>query len=109
MDGQKIHLRHTLFDDDAIVMENMAKAVTLSAEKGSRYVKVEYPQMDYLGIWHAPGTEAPYICIEPWSSLPSRKGIIEDLETQENLIRLEKGQVYTNRWSITCGKNSKWS
>lgn len=102
-EGNKLHLQHTLFEHDAIVMENMAEAVTLSAKNGSRYVRVEYPQMSYLGIWHAPNTEAPYICIEPWSSLPSRKGIIEDLETQENLIRLEKGQVYTNQWSITCG------
>ena len=55
----------------------------------------------YLGIWHWPKTEVPYVCIEPWSSLPSGKDIVEDLETQKNLISLEEGRHYENRWSIT--------
>ena len=104
LDNNRIYLQHTMFDHDAIVLERMAKMVRLYSENGSRHVRIEYPQMQYLGIWHAPKTEAPYICIEPWSSLPSRRGVIEDLETQNNLIGLEKGQIYSNTWSITCGK-----
>ena len=73
-DGGKLPLAHNLFDQDAIVLTDMAKAVTLCSEKGTRSVRVSYPQMNFLGIWHMPFTDAPYVCIEPWSALPSRKG-----------------------------------
>lgn len=100
-DGVKLPLRHNLFDDDAIVLYNMDRKVTLKSEKTKRSVRVEYPQMDYLGFWHCPKTEVNYVCIEPWSSLPSRDGVIEDIEKQENLICLEAGKTYKNQWKIS--------
>ena len=50
--------------------------------QGTRRVTVSYPDMDYIGFWHATLTEAPYVCIEPWSSLPSRQDIVEDLSSR---------------------------
>ena len=82
-------------------MTDMPRQITLASEKGKKKIQVSYPNMAYLGLWHMPHTDAPYICIEPWSSLPSRKGVIEDLEKQENLIALEAGDVYVNGWEIT--------
>ena len=99
-DGGKLPLAHNLFDQDAIVLTDMAKAVTLCSEKGTRSVRVSYPQMNFLGIWHMPFTDAPYVCIEPWSALPSRKGRIEDLSEQPNLVHLPAGKRYDNTWSI---------
>lgn len=99
-EGRKIRLTHTMFDDDAIVLQNMADEVTLKSDKGSRRVRVSYPDMPYLGLWHAPGTEAPYICIEPWTSLPSRQDIIEEFRYKNDLIRLTPGEQYVNVWSI---------
>ena len=98
-DGRILPLRHDLFDEDAIVLRDMAKTVSL-VSAGKKGVRVSYPQMDYLGFWHMPKTDAPYVCIEPWSSLPSRKGVVEDLPTQPGLLSLEPGAVYENRWSI---------
>ena len=95
-----IPLSHDMFDDDAIVLHNIAKEVTLKSPKGKKAVKVCFPQMKYLGLWHWPKTSINYICIEPWSSLPARENIIENLETQKNLIRLETGKIYTNTWTI---------
>lgn len=99
----RLPLKHELFDDDAIVLRDMPDSVELASRCEGRFVKVCYPQMKYLGIWHAPHTDAPYVCIEPWSSLPSRKGIIEELETQDNLVTLEAGAVYKNNWCIEFG------
>ena len=93
-------LSHDLFDEDAIVLTEMGKQVTLKAKSGRRKVRVTYNDMDYLGIWHMPHTDAPYVCIEPWSSLPSRKGIVEDLAEQPGLVRLEDNGEYINTWSI---------
>ena len=55
-----------------------------------------------LGFWHMPKTDAPYVCLEPWSSLPSRQDVVEDLETQPDLISLPAGEVWTTTWSLRC-------
>ena len=99
-DNRILPLAHDLFDNDAIILKNMPKEVILKSDKSSKKIKIDYPDMDCLGIWHAPGTNAPYICIEPWTSLPSRDGIVEDLAKQEDLICLGEGKTYTNTWSI---------
>jgi len=99
-DSSKIPLEHGLFDNDAIILKNMPKEVVLRSAKGRKGVRVSYPQMQYLGLWHTPKSDAPFVCIEPWSSLPSRKGMIEDFEKQEDLIALPKGEIYTNTLTI---------
>ena len=99
-DGKNLPLTHDLFDDDAIILKQMDRQVTLLSDKGKKRVKVTYPDMPYLGIWHWPKSDAAYVCIEPWSSLPSRKNVIEALEKQEDLFALEPGKDYVNTWSI---------
>ena len=100
-EGKVLNLRHDLFDDDAIVLRNMAREVTLECDGDGHAVTVRYPQMGYLGLWHWPKTDAPYICIEPWCSLPADKGSITVFEEQADLIRLAPGGHYENNWAIT--------
>lgn len=99
--GNKIELRHGMFDQDAIVLQNTGREVTLKSGKGKKAVRVSYPDMAYLGLWHVPRTKAPYLCIEPWSSLPARQDVVENLSMQPGLIRLPAGQTYRNRWMIS--------
>ena len=99
-DARILKLEHSLFDDDAIVLKNISDEVTLKTDKGQRQVKVSYPQFPYLGLWHAPKTKAPYLCIEPWTSLTSRQDIIEEIRYKSDLIRLGPNQEYVNQWSI---------
>ncbi len=98
--GTDIPLRHDLFDDDAIVLKNMAKQVTLETEGDAHAVTVTFPQMNYIGFWHMPKMDAPYVCIEPWYSLPARAGCPAVLEEQEDLVTLAPGGTYCNAWSI---------
>ncbi len=99
--GKVIPLTHSLFDLDAVVLGQMPRTITIKSEKSRRSVTVEYPHMPFLGLWHAPKTDAPYVCIEPWVSLPSHSTYIEDLETQAHLIALEAGKTYENVTTIT--------
>ena len=94
--GVRLALKHELFDNDAIVLDDPCRAVSIKNGKNDRFVRVEYPDMSYLGLWHAPHTEAPYVCIEPWVSLPSHSAYMEDIEKQEHLIALESGGIYEN-------------
>ena len=99
-EGKRMMLRHELFDDDAVILRDMAKTVTLRSGKSKKGIQVSYPDMPYLGLWHMPRTNAPYVCIEPWSSLPSRKGIVEDLTRQKNLLALDAGYEYKSQIRI---------
>ena len=99
-EGQIIPLRHELFDDDAIVLTDMSLQVTLEAEGDPHSVSVTFPQMQYLGLWHWPKTDAPYVCIEPWCSLPASENRITVFENQNDLIKLDPSHTYENRWTI---------
>ena len=99
-EGCMLPLRHDLFDNDAIVLRDAAREVTLEATGSAHSVTVSYPDMPYLGIWHWPKKDAPYVCIEPWSSLPAKRGETTVFEQQQDLIALEPGCIYRNSWSI---------
>lgn len=86
--GDTLPLRHTLFDRDAIVLKNAGHHVTLCSSRAAHGVTVSFPDQAYFGIWQWPKSEASYVCLEPWSSLPSHKGIEEDLQTQPTLLSL---------------------
>lgn len=95
-DNRYIDLRHDIFARRCQVLKNTSGKCVLRSRKGGVAVEVEYPDMEYLALWHTVGKAAPYICIEPWSSLPSRNEVVEDLETQESLLSLEAGKTYEN-------------
>jgi galactose mutarotase-like enzyme len=57
--GTELPLSHSLFDNDAIVLAGAARSVTLKSCKGTKAVRVEYPQDlvslseggDYINEW----------------------------------------------------------
>lgn len=100
-DDQHLPLRHNLFDNDAVVLTDMDRTVSIRCKDDSRGVTVSFPQMPFVGFWHMSDLDAPYLCIEPWSSLPARQDVIEAFETKEDMISLEPGKIYQNTWSIT--------
>lgn len=101
INGRVLPMSHDMFDQDAIILKNMDKEITLKSDKGNKHVTVGFPDMDYLGLWHMPHTDAPYICIEPWTSLPSRKGVVEEFTSKDDMIEVEPNACYTNTWWIS--------
>ena len=89
--GRILPLHHGLFSVDAVFLAQVAKSVTLRGKTTDRSVTLEYPQMSYLGIWHAPRTQAPYVCIEPWCSLPAYDQTVEDISTRHDMFRIQPG------------------
>lgn len=103
-DHRRLWLRHSLFDEDAVILKNMCREVTLRSTASANFITLSYPQMPYLGIWHWPKTDAPYVCIEPWSSLPGRHAVAEELTCKSDLIHLPPGKTYENIWTVTIGE-----
>ena len=101
-EGRSLRLKHELFDHDAIVLKHMDRTVKLCSDKGSKSVTVSYPDLPYLGIWQTPKKQPGFVCIEPWSTLPSRDGIVEEFTQKSDMLMVGPGMVYENRWDITC-------
>lgn len=99
--GRVLPLTHGLFDEDAIILKNMAREVCLKSHVSRRSVTVSYPDMAYVGFWHWPRKDAPYVCIEPWTSLPGRDGVAEEITCRSDMIHLAPGRTYENIWTIT--------
>ena len=102
-DGKILHMSHDLFDRDAIFLCDTARGITLKCIDGKRSVHMAFPDLPYIGLWHKPHSDAPYVCIEPWNGLPSVDGKIDDLETKSPMLELEPQGVYRNVYSITFG------
>ena len=99
--GRIIELRHALFDDDAIILKDMARRVTLKSDGDSRAVTVDYPGFKYIGFWHTVRSEAPFVCIEPWTALQGYENTVQKIDENDDMIVLKPGEEYKNEWSIT--------
>ena len=101
--NSRIELRHALFDNDAIILKNCGKSVTLCPKNGGLGINVSFKDFGYLGLWHTTGSEAPFVCIEPWSSLPSKENEITNIEKQPDLISLDPGKTYAAGFEVVPG------
>lgn len=95
-----IALRHDRFDNDAIILKDMARTLSIVTDKDPHGVTVSFPDMPYVGLWHTPKTDAPFLCIEPWAAIPARQDVVEDFAAKEPFCRIAPGAVYENTWTI---------
>lgn len=100
VNGKDIPLRHCLFDNDAIILTEVDKSVYLKGKHTKRAIKVSYPNMENVGFWHMPKTDAPFVCVEPWMTLPANEGEPEVLETKKNIGVAKSGEVFETDFSI---------
>jgi galactose mutarotase-like enzyme len=100
VDGVKLPLRHDLFDHDAIILENTSGEVSVRCDKESRFVTMKYSDYPFIGFWHACKTDAPYVCLEPWSALPAIDGKIVELENKPHMIKIAVGKSASKSFTL---------
>lgn len=101
LDHQKaVQLDHNLFYNEAVILAGTGGEVQLFANEGHRCITMCYPQMPIFAFWHPANKPAPFLCLEPWSALPSRYGVIEQLSETPYIIALAPGKNYCNAWNI---------
>lgn len=104
VDDKILPLKHSLFDHDAVFLDNMDDEVTLKCKNGGRTVAVRFEGMTHLGFWHKPLTEAPYVCIEPWHGVPAYDKVVDDFATKEELMDLAPDKTYNTFFDITVSE-----
>ena len=102
-DRRVLPLEHGMFDAGGIFLAGVSKAATLRSARSKRSVRMEFADFRYLGMWHTPDAEAPFVCLEPWSGLPSFDGVREDFATKSGMTRLAPGEAKSWRLALTFG------
>ena len=100
-DGRYIDLNNSLFDNDAIILSGVREA-TLESPDSDRSVRVSFPDAKYVGFWQPMHSDAPFLCIEPWQSLPASDAPDgtppDEISERHGFITLEPGKSY----NFTC-------
>jgi len=75
--NQETPLSASLFDDDALIFQNIqSRTICLKCKNESRIIELYNDHAPDIGFWAKPG--APYVCIEPWfgfDDAPDRDGL----------------------------------
>ncbi len=98
----KIQLTEKLFEDDALVFNNLkSNTLTLKNNKNNDFVKVSLTGFPWLGIWAPLG--APFVCIEPWYGVADFVSHNGKIEEKVAINKLEKGENFEAIMEITVG------
>jgi galactose mutarotase-like enzyme len=97
---KSINLSHSLFDNDAIFLYNTSKKASLLSKKSKKSVTMTFDNFKYLGLWHKPQSDAPYICIEPWCGCPDFEGTDHALEGKPDMIHMPSGYSFATSYKI---------
>ncbi|MBQ7406293.1 MAG: hypothetical protein IJW11_00820 [Clostridia bacterium] len=93
----KLALSDALFatpETDTLIFEGAPLSVTLACEKSGKRVTVSRSEsLPYLCVWRMMGKGADYVCIEPWSGIPSDGVTPEVFETRAHMCRLAPGET----------------
>ena len=96
----KIALNEELFKNDALVFEDFnIKTLTLKNSKNENFVKLNFENFPYLGIWSKP-SGAPFICIEPWFGVADDENSNQNFEDKKGIITLQKDEIFSYFYSI---------
>ena len=90
-----IPLTETLFANDSFCMTNLTADTLGIYEKGTgRGVVCDISGFPYTLIWSKPTWPTPFVCIEPWHSLPSAEGASTRWEEKPAAAVLQPGEKW---------------
>jgi galactose mutarotase-like enzyme len=96
-----IQLSQSLFEDDAIVLQNLRSSkISLQHQHSNFRIDLQYEGFPYMGIWTPKNCEQ-YICLEPWCGHADYTGGHTDISTKAGIERLTAGAVFERTYSLT--------
>ena len=89
--GSYVFNESEIYKNDTMIFSSVPKRTKLSSSKNTYSVTLDASEnTPYFCIWKEPKSEARFICLEPWSSLPADGDTDEQLETRK-MARLAPG------------------
>jgi galactose mutarotase-like enzyme len=96
---RKLMLADALFEDDVIILDQVASRGVLYGAGHGPQVRIEFPDSPYLGLWTKPG--AAFICIEPWHGISDPEGFSDDFTRKPGVFTLAGGAQLTATMRVT--------
>lgn len=98
----KIDISKNTFDNDALIYSNFEQSwAQLSEKKTGKYIKVNFDNFPWFGIWSKPG--ARYICLEPWCGHADNAGFNQEIQYKSGIIELNPSNSWEQYYSIEFG------
>ncbi len=102
MDGNKIELTKTLFDDDALILSDFnSKNVKIKSNNHNRVISFDFDS-PFLGIWAKPN--APYVCIEPWWGINDDYHKKSDFSQKRGIMSLQSKDSKEFSWEVSISE-----
>lgn len=99
-----IRLTKDLFNKDALIFQKLkSKKISLMNDKDSKSIIMDFEGFPYLGLWSKP-EGAPFVCIEPWFGHADYEDFEEDFRKKEGVLKLNKGEEFKCKYSISIKK-----
>jgi len=99
-EDKKLFLNEELFKNDALVFNDLnIKNVTLRNNKNDKFIKLNFENFAYLGIWSKP-SGSPFLCIEPWFGVADEENASQNFEDKKGIINLQKDEIFSCFYSV---------
>lgn len=93
-------LETVLFRNDAVVLANSGGELVLGSDDEPVSLRFLYEDYPYIALWQPYGEKTPFLCVEPWTSLPGREGVMEELCSMKDRITLGPDEAKSFCYSI---------
>lgn len=102
IENKTLNLHVNLFDDDAIVMKNIASSwVNLKHTKSPWQIAILFKGFNSLGIWTKQQCQQ-FVCIEPWIGYADNVEGNGSFFNKPDIIVLQESQTFAVDYTITC-------
>lgn len=92
VDGKLQISEEEICREQTLVFGGIGQSARLYREGGKRAVSISFSDgFPFLCLWKHPSPDERYLCIEPWSGVPSDGNFDECFDTRENMLRIEPG------------------
>jgi galactose mutarotase-like enzyme len=101
VDGTVLHLDDALFEDDAVIFDELESRSVRYTAPGAPVITVDFVDFPLLGVWSkAPGE---FVCIEPWYGMTAPQGFSGEYAEKPGQFTLEPGalKAFSHGISIT--------
>lgn len=109
-EGKELPLTDDLFAEDSICMEELQSSYICLQEKPSeeypqgRSIRVEIDSFPYLLLWGPAKGPLPFVCIEPWNSLPDGPERYAAFADKPGIQKIEPGKSWQTELDITFNR-----
>jgi galactose mutarotase-like enzyme len=102
VEGSTLALSERLFDDDALILDQVASTSVRFAAAQGPAIEVFWNGFRELGVWSKPGG-APFLCIEPWHGFASPAGFDGEFADKPGLMHIASGARQSLSYRIRVG------